>query len=252
MRNWFGGAWLYLTSVPAARFISTQACFDGLLPLRHQLAQPCVIQSPRRIGKPALLAWCPPVWTANAGFNMSSLTMLSHEIWCSQSLTESVSLLWPKVMPDGVRPAGADRTLYALHPIPLSDVKAVRKHAPSWGTQHVVLVLNNGLTLPPLYFAHSGVKALFSALKEVRLSDAAASRCRCTSILHRPGHMLPESPCRQPLISVANQHPTVCLLRCQLERSMNSGVVSGHCCDGDLSLNFLLMRLEVALRSTRG
>ena len=75
-------------------------------------------------------------------------------------------------MPDGARPAGADRTLYALHPIPLSDVKAVRKHAPSWGTQHVVLVLNNGLTLPPLYFAHGGIKALFSALKEVQLSAA--------------------------------------------------------------------------------
>ena len=73
-----------------------------------------------------------------------------------------------QVVPEGERPAGADRTLYALHPIPLSDVKAVRKHAPAWGTQHVVLVLNNGLTLPPLYFAAGGVKSLFSALKEVR------------------------------------------------------------------------------------
>jgi len=75
----------------------------------------------------------------------------------------------PQVVQDGERPAGADRTLYALHPIPLSDVKAVRKHAPSWGTQHVVLVLNNGLTLPPLYFAAGGVRSLFSALKQVRL-----------------------------------------------------------------------------------
>lgn len=61
----------------------------------------------------------------------------------------------------------ADRTLYAVHPIPLSEVKAIRKHAPSFGTQHVVLVLSNGLTLPPLYFTNGGVKGLFSALREV-------------------------------------------------------------------------------------
>jgi hypothetical protein len=61
----------------------------------------------------------------------------------------------------------ADRTMYAVHPIPLSEVKAVRKHAPSFGTQHIVLVLTNGLTLPPLYFTAGGVRALFSALKEV-------------------------------------------------------------------------------------
>ena len=46
----------------------------------------------------------------------------------------------------------ADRTMYAVHPIPLAEVAAVRKHAPSFGTQHIVLVLANGLTLPPLYF----------------------------------------------------------------------------------------------------
>ena len=83
----------------------------------------------------------------------------------------------PQVASEGERPAGADRTLYALHPIPLSDVKAVRKHAPSWGTQHVVLVLNNGLTLPPLYFAAGGVKSLFSALKEVRLCSKTVVEC---------------------------------------------------------------------------
>lgn len=54
-----------------------------------------------------------------------------------------------------------------MHPIPLSEVKAIRKHAPSFGTQHVVLVLSNGLTLPPLYFTNGGVKGLFSALREV-------------------------------------------------------------------------------------
>ena len=47
-------------------------------------------------------------------------------------------------------------------------VQAVRKHAPKWGYQHIVLVLSNGLTLPPFYFGNGGVRALFSALKEVR------------------------------------------------------------------------------------
>ena len=62
-----------------------------------------------------------------------------------------------------------------MHPIPLSEVKAIRKHAPSFGTQHLVLVLSNGLTLPPLYFTNGGVKGLFSALREVRhLFPAAA------------------------------------------------------------------------------
>ncbi|BDA49286.1 TBC1 domain family member 15 [Coccomyxa sp. Obi] len=63
-------------------------------------------------------------------------------------------------------PTARDRTMYAVHPIPLSEVKAVRKHAPSFGTQHIVVVLTNGLTLPPLYFTAGGVRALFSALKE--------------------------------------------------------------------------------------
>ena len=73
----------------------------------------------------------------------------------------------------------ADRTLYAVHPIPLSEVKAIRKHAPSFGTQHVVLVLSNGLTLPPLYFTNGGVKGLFSALREVRCLCVFCSAGQC-------------------------------------------------------------------------
>ena len=65
-----------------------------------------------------------------------------------------------------------------MHPIPLSEVKAIRKHAPSFGTQHLVLVLSNGLTLPPLYFTNGGVKGLFSALREVRPFRPAACEIR--------------------------------------------------------------------------
>lgn len=64
-------------------------------------------------------------------------------------------------------PASAvDRTAYAVHPLPLSDVQALRKHVPSFGTHHVVVVLGNGLTLPPLFFGQGGVRAMFSALKQ--------------------------------------------------------------------------------------
>ncbi len=61
----------------------------------------------------------------------------------------------------------ADRTAYAVHPLPLSDVQALRKAVPSFGTHHVVVVLGNGLTLPPLFFGQGGVRAMFSALKQV-------------------------------------------------------------------------------------
>ena len=61
----------------------------------------------------------------------------------------------------------ADRTAYAVHPLPLSDVQALRKHVPSFGTHHVVVVLGNGLTLPPLFFTQGGVRAMFAALKQV-------------------------------------------------------------------------------------
>lgn len=59
-----------------------------------------------------------------------------------------------------------DRTMYAVHPVPLSDIKAIRKHAPSFGWQYIIVVLTNGLTLPPLYFSAGGVRGLISALKQ--------------------------------------------------------------------------------------
>lgn len=64
--------------------------------------------------------------------------------------------------------------MYAVHPIPLSEVKAVRKHTPSFGWQYIVLVLVNGLTLPPLYFGTGGVRALFATLKQVQLAARRA------------------------------------------------------------------------------
>ncbi|GIL71169.1 hypothetical protein Vretifemale_1776 [Volvox reticuliferus] len=63
---------------------------------------------------------------------------------------------------------GRDRTLYAVHPIPLSEVKALRRRSPplGLGCPSLVVVLTSGVTLPPLYFQKGGVKALISTLKQ--------------------------------------------------------------------------------------
>eukprot|EP00884_Botryococcus_braunii_P015793 jgi/Botrbrau1/2898/Bobra.0036s0039.2 len=59
-----------------------------------------------------------------------------------------------------------DRTMYAVHSIPLVDVKSIQKHAPSFGWQYIVVVLNTGVSIPPLFFTTGGVKAFFSVLKQ--------------------------------------------------------------------------------------
>ena len=58
--------------------------------------------------------------------------------------------------------------MYSVHPIALSEVKAIRKHTSTFACQHIVIILQNGSTLPPFYFSNGGVKALFAALKQVR------------------------------------------------------------------------------------
>ena len=75
--------------------------------------------------------------------------------------------------------------MYAIHPIPLSAVQAVRKQAPKFGWQFIVVVLSNGLTLPPLYFTTGGVKALFAALKQV--SRVALRLLLCVTKRAAPG-----------------------------------------------------------------
>eukprot|EP00873_Tetraselmis_striata_P017495 jgi/Tetstr1/437759/TSEL_026413.t1 len=60
----------------------------------------------------------------------------------------------------------SDRTMYAVHPIPLSEIKAIRKTVPTIGWHYICVVLVNGLTLPPLYFNNGGVRAFLAALKQ--------------------------------------------------------------------------------------
>lgn len=82
----------------------------------------------------------------------------------------------------------ADRTMYAIHPFPISEVKAIRKQAPKFGWQFIVVVLSNGLTLPPLYFTTGGVKALFAALRQV--SHAHACNVACVQLKPRAAVLL--------------------------------------------------------------
>ncbi len=78
-----------------------------------------------------------------------------------------------------------------MHPIPLSEVKALRRATPPLpgllgglrglggglgGLPCLVVVLASGLTLPPLYFTKGGIKALISTLKQV---GARARACVC-------------------------------------------------------------------------
>lgn len=46
--------------------------------------------------------------------------------------------------------------MYAVHPVALSEVKALHRHAPPLGAHKIVLTLFNGVSLSPLYFQHVG------------------------------------------------------------------------------------------------
>ncbi|GFR42982.1 hypothetical protein Agub_g3981 [Astrephomene gubernaculifera] len=63
---------------------------------------------------------------------------------------------------------GSDRTLYAVHPIPLSEVRALRRRTPplGLGCPQLLVVLTSGVTLPPLHFTRGGVRALIATLKQ--------------------------------------------------------------------------------------
>ena len=58
-------------------------------------------------------------------------------------------------------------------------MRALRRHTPALGGQHIVLVLSSGLTLPPLTFSAGGVKAFFAALKQARAACAGLAAALC-------------------------------------------------------------------------
>ena len=58
---------------------------------------------------------------------------------------------------------------YALHPLPLSEVRALRCRTPLLLVASLVLVLQDGLSLPPLHFHAGGLQELIKCLKKASL-----------------------------------------------------------------------------------
>lgn len=60
----------------------------------------------------------------------------------------------------------AERARYAIHPIPMSEVRALRCRTPLLLVASVVLVLQDGLSLPPMHFHAGGLRELMACLKK--------------------------------------------------------------------------------------
>ncbi|CAN6450986.1 unnamed protein product [Victoria cruziana] len=59
-----------------------------------------------------------------------------------------------------------DRNLYTIKAVPLTDVRSIRRHTPTFGFQYIIVVLRSGLAYPPLYFYNGGVREFLGALKQ--------------------------------------------------------------------------------------
>jgi hypothetical protein len=60
----------------------------------------------------------------------------------------------------------ADRNLYTIQALPLSDVRFIRRHTPTFGLEYIIIVLSSGLAFPPFYFYNGGIRELFATLKQ--------------------------------------------------------------------------------------
>ncbi|KAL6633680.1 hypothetical protein ACP70R_026351 [Stipagrostis hirtigluma subsp. patula] len=58
------------------------------------------------------------------------------------------------------------RNLYTIKALPLSDVRFIRKHTPTFGFDYIIIVLSSGLAFPPFYFYNGGIRELFATLKQ--------------------------------------------------------------------------------------
>uniref|UniRef100_A0A0A9CRR8 Small G protein signalling modulator 1/2 Rab-binding domain-containing protein n=1 Tax=Arundo donax TaxID=35708 RepID=A0A0A9CRR8_ARUDO len=58
------------------------------------------------------------------------------------------------------------RNLYTIKDLPLSDVRFIRRHTPTFGLDYIIIVLSSGLAFPPFYFYNGGIRELFATLKQ--------------------------------------------------------------------------------------
>ncbi len=91
-----------------------------------------------------------------------------------------------------------DRTLYAVHPIPLSEVRLLRAHLPMVGAAgRLDVTLVDGLTLAPLHLPAPAIHAFVNVIKQVRLTMTPSSLRPMTGDLHgapRPGTSMRAQP----------------------------------------------------------
>ncbi|KAK9947524.1 hypothetical protein M0R45_003144 [Rubus argutus] len=64
------------------------------------------------------------------------------------------------------RVSDKDRILYTIRPVPMTDVRSIRRHTPALGWQYIIVVLATGLAFPPLYFYNGGVKEFLATIKQ--------------------------------------------------------------------------------------
>ena len=61
---------------------------------------------------------------------------------------------------------GADRSLYTIRAVAVTEIRSVRRHCPALGHHHIIVVLTSGLSYPPLYFHNGGVGEFVSTLRD--------------------------------------------------------------------------------------
>jgi hypothetical protein len=81
---------------------------------------------------------------------MLNLVNEAHQRWCHDSLRTRLC---------------ADRNLYSIQALPLSDVRFIRRHTPTFGLEYIIIVLSSGetffLLFVPLTLQLVGDSALF-------------------------------------------------------------------------------------------
>ncbi|KAI4376680.1 hypothetical protein MLD38_014416 [Melastoma candidum] len=82
-----------------------------------------------------------------------------------------------RVQSSNARLSEKGRSLYTIKGIYLADVLSIRRQAPAFGWQYIIVVMSSGIAHPPLYFYSGGVKEFLTTIKQhvflVRSADDA-------------------------------------------------------------------------------
>lgn len=64
-------------------------------------------------------------------------------------------------------PCSADHSLYAIHPIPMTEVRVLRAHTPRLGAHRLDITLISGVTLPPLHLPAPAIQQFIRVVSQV-------------------------------------------------------------------------------------